>query len=321
MTEQTPWDIIKATIDHNQVETHARSVWQADASSLTLINAGINLIYRYEVKGEGRYLRIFHPDVRLLWKNDAAIDFLLHLSNAGAPVCHPVAASDGIYTVQLPVDCVPGEQPLYACAVTEAPGETIDPKTADETLLEQWGKALGALHHAARSYVPSDGIQTMNVQGFMKNMRAVGENTTPEIAEAYQRIVAWMDTLPKTDYGMTHGDYRAGNATCDGRQVTTIDFDEPNYHWFVADMARVMIEFYERPLAQRRQFRDAFVRGYRSENELHERWLDELGTFMQARVLLMNLWDLDQPLGDPESEEGQAFSRITEGLMFRPAEW
>lgn len=321
MTENTSWEVVRDLLKLEDVEQFTQDVWQGDAGTLTHISSGINGIYRFESNGEGQYLRIFHPNVRKLWKNEAALDYLIHLSRSGVPVCHPVLSTTGEYTVQLPTEISPNGQPLYACTVTEAPGAVINPKSADETILEAWGTALGKLHAAARTYTPSDGIQSMNVQQFMENVRPYAESAEPKIYAAYKEIVAWMESLPKTDYGITHGDYRAGNVTWDGQKVTNIDFDEPNYHWFIADMARVMIEFYDRPLEERRHFRDAFLRGYLPENPIDQRWIDELGTFMQARVLLMNLWDMMGVPFDPESDDAVEFDRISAGLMFHPAEW
>ncbi len=103
-----------------------------------------------------------------------------------------------------------------------------------------------------------------------------------------------MECLPRRDYGLTHGDYRPGNVVWDGQVARTIDFDEPNFHWLIADVARALMELRDLPLARRRRHREEFLRGYRAEREIEPFRVGQLPYFVQHRALLMRAWDLQE---------------------------
>ena len=106
---------------------------------------------------------------------------------------------------------------------------------------------------------------------------------SPQLRRVYAELTDWMEALPPHDgrrftdgafnrllhrlnnneawrtlygrgYGLIHGDYRPGNVIWDGTTARTIDFDEPNYHWYIADVSRALMELFDQPLAQRRKF-------------------------------------------------------------------
>lgn len=109
-----------------------------------------------------------------------------------------------------------------------------------------------------------------------------------------------MDSLPRQDYGLIHGDYRPGNVIWDGATARTIDFDEPNYHWYIADVSRALLELTDQPLAARRRYRQEFMRGYRSQHRLDEWWVTQLPFFAQHRAMLMYAWDVQEGGGGSE---------------------
>lgn len=75
-----------------------------------------------------------------------------------------------------------------------------------------------------------------------------------------------------------HGDYGPGNVIRDGAIARTVDFDEPNVHWYIADVSRALLEFYDRPLEQRQ----AFMRGYQAEHPIDEFWVTQLSQFSHS---------------------------------------
>ena len=93
-----------------------------------------------------------------------------------------------------------------------------------------------------------------------------------------------MESLPLHDYGLIHGDYRPGNVIWDGTSARAIDFDEPNFHWYIADVSRALLELWDQPLAERRKFRQAFMRGYLKEHTIDEWWVSQLPYFAQHRA-------------------------------------
>ena len=117
-----------------------------------------------------------------------------------------------------------------------------------------------------------------------------------------------MDALPAQDYGLIHGDYRPGNVIWDGTIARTIDFDEPNFHWYIADVSRALMELRAQPLPERIKYRQAFMRGYLREHSIDEWWVGQLPYFAQHRALLMHAWDL---------QEGGCWSELADWALGR----
>ena len=106
------------------------------------------------------------------------------------------------------------------------------------------------------------------VQGFWKNIEPTAGSSSPELQLIYAELTYFMKGLPSHDLGLIHGDYRPANVIWDGANARTIDFDEPNVHWYIADVSRALMDLWDQPLERRREFRKAFMRGYLSENEI-----------------------------------------------------
>jgi Ser/Thr protein kinase RdoA (MazF antagonist) len=64
------------------------------------------------------------------------------------------------------------------------------------------------------------------------------------IQDLYQAIDNSFRAFPvnSQNFGLTHGDHRPGNVLYDGKQVHPIDFDEPVYHWYMADIAKPFLD-------------------------------------------------------------------------------
>ncbi|MBU1878637.1 MAG: hypothetical protein KJ734_06785, partial [Chloroflexi bacterium] len=91
--------------------------------------------------------------------------------------------------------------------------------------------------------------------------------------------------------------------------ITLFDFDDCCYCWFVHDIAIVL--FYivmgaEDELAFTETFLTHFLRGYRRENRLDPRWLNEIPHFLKLReidmyAIIHRSFDVDN-LDDPWCE-------------------
>ena len=161
---------------------------------------------------------------------------------------------------------------------------------------QPWGRSLGRLHAASREYQPDSAIdyQFPTVQQFWRNIAPTVAAATAPLQRAYAELSEWMQGLPAHDVGLIHGDYRPGNVIWDGATARTIDFDEPNVHWYIADVCRALLELWGRPRADRLAFRRAFMRGYLQEHEIDPWWVTQLPSFAQHRGMFMLAWDLQE---------------------------
>lgn len=284
------WHSKRDNFDHERVPEMVRDLWEGDPKSLKLVGQAYNIVYRFEANGDGFYLRIGHTALHPLNKALHVMHFLRFLADNDVPVGKPVPSVNSQFIETL-------DGGYYASAQTEAPGAEIGVDHTDLSVYEAWGKSLGKLHAVSRIYKPSPDIdyEFPTVQGFWKNIeKDIHTKSSKPIREIYDELTEYIHKLPDHDYGLIHGDYRPGNVIWDGVTARTVDFDEPNYHWYIADVSRALLEFHDRPLEQRQAFRKAFMRGYSTEHQIDDFWVTQLTKFAQWRGLLMHGWDLQE---------------------------
>ncbi len=284
------WPSKRDNFDHKLVPELVRDLWHGEPESLRLVGQAYNIVYRFEVNGLGRYLRIGHIVLHPLNKVHHVMHFLRFLADNDVPVGQPVASVNGNYIETF------GDG-YYGSAQKEAPGTEIGLEHTNLAVYEAWGKSLGKLHAVSRQYKPSPDIdyEFPTVQRFWKNIELIiNTQATSQIRDVYAELTEYIDQLPDNDYGLIHGDYRPGNVIWDGKIARTVDFDEPNYHWYLADISRALLEFYDRPPEQRQAFRQAFMRGYATEHTIDAFWMTQLTKFAQWRGMLMYGWDLQE---------------------------
>ena len=105
--------------------------------------------------------------------------------------------------------------------------------------------------------------------------------------------------MPRTreDFGFVHNDPHIFNLLADGDEITLLDFDVANHHWFVSDIAIACQSILfsisggmERPVSDRAKllgFLDCFMEGYEREHHLAPEWLDRLDLFIAYRRILL----------------------------------
>lgn len=283
------WQTKRDSFNHQLLPELVQDLWDGDPNSLQLVGQAYNIVYRFEANGDGYYLRIGHEILHPLNKVHHVMHFLRFLSDNHVPLGHPIASVHDNYIEVL-------EDGYYASAQTEAPGAEIGLDHVDLSVYEAWGKSLGQLHAVSRRYQPSSEIdyEFPTVQRFWKNIEPTVKVSSPELQAIYVDLTDYMEQLPKYDYGLIHGDYRPGNVIWDGSTARTVDFDEPNYNWYIADISRALLEFYDKPLEQRQSFRKLFMQGYLSENPIDDFWVSQLPKFGQIRGMLMHMWTVQE---------------------------
>ena len=283
------WPSRRDSFDQGSLPAIVRELWRGRPESLQWVGQAYNIVYRFESAGAGYYLRICHSVLHPLPKARQVMRFLRFLADNDVPVGKPVLSVRGNDIEIL-------EDGYYAAAQTEAPGEEISAHLLDLSVYEAWGRSLGKLHAASRRYRPSTDIDYdfPTVQDFWTNVESTARAASPEIRWAYVQLTDDMQALPRHDYGLIHGDYRPGNVIWDGETARTVDFDEPNYHWYIADISRALLELSVQPPPRRRRFRELFMRGYQREHRIDDFWVTQLPLFGQHRGMLMHLWDLQE---------------------------
>ena len=262
------------------------------------------VVYAYP-HGEGRrLLKVMaipaEDQVRGLFCLDERLRYAHYLAKNGARTVRFVhSPSDHLY------ETTQGDDFLWvAYAMEIAPGHPMSQRAWNKTLFDHWGEAVGQTHRLATEYPswrssvhPESGQEYLTwreeLHGFVRWC------LDEKIKAKWLEMESTLNELPveRDSFGFIHNDPHGQNLIVAGYDVTLIDFDVANHHWFVADIATasqsILLTFtggFASPVWDRdklRFFYDAFMSGYRREYDLGSEWLDRLDLFIQYRRLLL----------------------------------
>ena len=283
----THFDILNR-INLNTTPQQAAAQWGVTPDSLELVNQGINVVFRFTAHENAYFLNLTHVDLKSQAELEANWNFLQHLVEEGAPVSPPVLARDGQKVIAIQQE----EDTLLATVTRAMPGELVPEGMLSEETFHAWGRALAQMHNAAGSFQPADSSLYKTWDGIWKNTYALINRSDQAALHEFEQVDAWFQDLSADtpDFGLTHADFRAGNMLLHEGEITILDFDEPVWHWWAADMARPFLELSDYAIEDRRQARGWFVQGYRSVRSLDEFWVENLPWFMRMKTLDIYAW-------------------------------
>lgn len=304
------------------VETVAMQLWPIDPNTLMLCHDGINVVYECTIQHEVCFLRVTHPSVRSYEQVSAVFDFLAHVSNYGASVCHPIASLNQQWVEQAEI----ADDHYLLNMLRGIDARKMDQVTLSPIILKAWGESLAGLHKAASTYTPPNPqIFSSSIQTW-EETRGRLEVFDEPLTEVFYQLDAWFQALDPTDsktFGLVHADYRLGNILYDGEQVHTIDFDEPAYGWWVMDIARCFVDYSDLPAKERLTRLDSFLMGYRNIWPMPEILVQDLAKFMQIKDLEMYSWT-KKCWGretTPDDNKTEDVLRIIYNRILNPVQW
>lgn len=289
-------------------ETVAEAARRWKALSPTLVNPGVNHVYRAEDESGPLYLRFTHADLRDADYLAPPLAWLRHLHGRGAPVNGPLKSRGGEWIESFQQ----GDDLFFATAVRGIRGPRLSELPPTSGLYRAFGRAIGGLHAASRDFLPPPGMPNLldpALPGVFPSWRLLwrraGEHARKDsiIGAAYEELTPWVDAVggpaqgwPEgaepalPDLGLTHGDLRPGNAILSDERVVIIDFDEPVFGPRANDLARAVMEV---PCELRGELWAALLAGYREAMPLEPYWDAELPRLLMARAVLMAAWSLE----------------------------
>ncbi len=281
--------IWESTLKKITDETALRAAlkWVDHPSKLELINNQINCVYRFEQNNQGYYLRITHEQIRPYKELIAATHFQNHLFNHNVPVCQAIPSQFGSLIETIKQDNL--EFLAHVCP--ELPGSMISFEHTNKQIYISWGQALAKLHEASRIYQPQE-HHFRSWKDLWQETAQYSKNEDQEIKTIFHQIDEWFKQLKvnSDNFGLTHGDHRPGNIICDGNQIQLIDFDEPVYHWYMADIAKPFLDLCAKPYSEWKQLFDWYIEGYQSIRPIQAPDLGSINRFTQMKSLDIYLW-------------------------------
>ena len=256
-------------------------------------------VYDFERDGQAYIIKFVPTQRDRVDSTRAKWRFVDYLAGNGVAVVRPVLSCKGDL-----VQVVEDEAKLYVVFCYEkVPGDHAkwDRGAAENDLLfETWGQVMGRMHALTKRY---DG--GTEISGWRQEHAFFAEWCKDAAVRAkWLELGEVLDTLPQDidSYGLIHNDLHPHNFVVtyegDRPQITVIDFEVCNHHWFACDIATALYPIAVRwvrlpdksmahlEFAQRAY--DRFLIGYRRENQLGDAWLARLPQFLSYRRMLLH---------------------------------
>jgi Ser/Thr protein kinase RdoA (MazF antagonist) len=285
---------IHALLDHDTVPRAAASLWGFDGNDLTHVRNSLNVTYRFESEGEGRYLRLSHTSYHSREQIAVELEFIRLATEEGVPVCQPLPSLSGKL-----IEVVPAPVGEYYCVVfRQLPGERPTPQTElTQELFTSWGETLALLHRTVDRHDPGPNRLRRSWRDVLSHFASWMPYSEVEGHRELNQIADHLDTLPtdQGDYGLIHGDLHWRNMTWDGHRVYPFDFDDAQYGWYIWDFAAALWSFGHGGMNDVKQYLQQMLEGYRANRSFDDRWIEELPWFLRLRNVELLGWLLAKP--------------------------
>lgn len=196
-----------------------------------------------------------------------------------------------------------------------------------------WGKATGKMHRITKQYsiwkcIPSDSKET--ITGWEEEINMFHDwCKDKDVKQKWFEMKDRLVTLPlnRDTFGFIHNDNHVYNILWNKNEITLIDFDVANCHFFINDVAVTLQELLfdvtggmispVKNYDMLKSIINNFMNGYEQENHLNDFWLKQINTFISYRRLL--LFTVMQEWLNTDKEKKQMFKHFikNEPIIYR----
>ncbi|KAA6447089.1 phosphotransferase enzyme family protein [Bacillus atrophaeus] len=286
---------IKAIFNEDKVLAEAANIYGFERTQVQFLADAENYVYEFIKDEEPYILKITHTIRRSPQYIMGEMEWLHHLAKGGLSVAKPIPSLDGKDVEEVP-DGTGGAFLLRA--YEKAPGHKVEEADWNGELFYQLGTYTGEMHRLTKSYQVSNAAykrQEWDEEEQLKLRKYVPQDQN-RIFEQADALMEKLRQLPKDPdhYGLVHADLHHGNFNWDNGKITTFDFDDIGYNWFVNDISILLYNIlwypvipYEDKGAFTEEFMRHFLSGYREKNELDAAWLTKIPDFLRLRHILI----------------------------------
>jgi len=259
----------------------------------------------------------------------ARINFMDFLYQSGVPVVRLIPSRKANI-----IEVFQSNEGIWAAyAMEKVEGQAPAPNALAPELIRNWGHAVGKSHRATQNYPTWQGItdkttgkQHLTWEEEWQHFFDICEEQ--DIREQWVNIRVILGTYPiqRDCFGFIHNDPHLWNLFVHQNQVTILDFDVANHHWFANDIAiacQHVLFMQSGGLSQPIKDRDClfnflqiFLDGYRKEMYFNQDWLLRLDTFIAYRRILLYLVMPGWRHSDPSLQESWKTMIVTAPAIF-----
>jgi len=262
------------------------------------------VLYRFQDESQNRLLKVMFLGMgdtrKALLCFKSRLKFVDYMHREGVRCIEPLPSLNN----RLYETLEDQESTWVAYAMKRVSGKTMSPKVWDPAFIQNWGRMIGKCHQAAQNYPdweysidPITSERYLTWESEWESFRHMCKEK--EVKTQWEHIGKELCSLPirRNAFGFIHNDPHLWNLLVDGDQVTLIDFDVANHHWFVNDIAIACQHVLfmvsgglNQPVHHREHlvnFITEFLKGYYRENDLSGDWLYHLDLFFAYRRILL----------------------------------
>jgi len=225
-----------------------------------------NSVYIAEHPQARFILRLTNPTYRSRAECTGELAFINHLAACGCRVSRPIPSRNA----ELTEEVCEGSAVVIASLFRWAPGILVSPgeRFWNRSFFEEWGRSLGELHQAARSFSPPGSAERWEWQDeilIQKRSQLIPADE-PDVRDRLDDVIHDVLSLDRdaTTYGMTHGDFAPQNFRFDPLNgITSFDFGNCCRHFFASDVAIAFTALRRQPDDAQQAARTAILDGYR----------------------------------------------------------
>ncbi|MED1204391.1 phosphotransferase enzyme family protein [Heyndrickxia acidicola] len=251
-----------------------------------------NYVFEVYQKGVPQILRVTHSSHRSKEELESELDWIQYLHRNGIHIPNVIESAEG-HTVEA---FKAGDTHFFASLFEKAAGSGVKAEEAGKEMIIAWGKMIGKMHRITKDYTPPAGIKPRYqwTDNDLLDFEKYFDGEDAHLLEHAREIVRQIGELPanRESFGLIHSDIHLGNFFYDGKEIHVFDFDDACYHYFASDIAiplyyTATFRDFKGTRAERtayaKEFMDAFLSGYREENDLPAEYLAAIPLFLKLR--------------------------------------
>lgn len=304
-------------IHRDLLAERAIELWGSGFTLSHVADSG-NSVFIAERRGVKVILRLTNPDYRTEVECRGELDYLLHLARCRCRVAVPLPSRNGSLTQTIAEE----GSILIASVFRWAPGLLVTPgdRNWNRSFFQEWGRSLGEIHRASKSFIPSDdGARwEWDQEILLRNAMTLIPEDEAEVRERFANVVERIRALPKTIevYGMTHGDFAPQNFRFDPiNGITSFDFGNCCRHFFASDVAISFTALRRRSPEEQAMARREILEGYRQISSFTEEQEATLPLMHALRVHYVYLSRLYKFGARPTDAECEILTTLREWVL------
>lgn len=267
---------LKYLFDNEDLAEMLLKNWEFDKESTIELfkyyRISSNAIYPFRVQGKTQLLR-FSPKSEKKRENILAeLEFISYLKSNQYGVLETVVSKNR----EELVEAITPWGDYYASVFKRVSGVQLNNTDLSDSIIFNYGKALGKLHQLSSEYSPSKNKRWSysDVLDWMHTILVEIPNETAALNELHL-LRDYFNSIPitKFNFGLIHYDFEFDNVFYDEetQSCNVIDFDDAMYHWYVMDIEQALDSLQDCISTEIFQHKkQCFIDGYRTEYDLTE---------------------------------------------------